>query len=404
MRKNPLSRNLPSLRPDGAERGGRGPGAARAADRAHACDRKHVADRPFAIDPSNTQGFTALGSGVGELPSNQHIKCVVIGGGTGAPMSIRALLSLGVTTSAVVAMADDGGSTGLMRQEARVTPPGDIRKCLAAMAADPEDPLTRAFRMRFSFARNHTLGNLMLAALEDACGDFPQAIQVCEGLLGARGHVYPSTLDHVTLSARTTDGRILDGQAIACHSQTALQRVWLRAEQGLQEAIAPYGPAVRAIEEANLIVLGPGSLFTSIIPNLLVPGIVDAIARSRGKVLFVCGLADVQGETSGLSAKEHLEALYRHGMEGLIDYMLVHTDRELRPDDGDDPFALEPQIQTESVNPVRITYKDAVAIQKAGPTLVARNLCDPASPVWHSPAALRDAMEGVMRLCRLPLR
>ena len=394
MPKKPLSGlSLPFARPDGSDQ----------AHQHRPTPQKHVADRPFATDPSNTQGFTALGA-AGHDQRNQHIRCVVIGGGTGAPMSIRALLSLGVTTSAVVAMADDGGSTGLMRQEARVTPPGDIRKCLAAMAADPEDPLTRAFKMRFSFALNHTLGNLMLAALEDACNSFPEAIDVCERLLSARGHVYPSTLDHVTLSARTADGAVLDGQAIACHSQTALDRVWLKSEQGLQEAIAPYAPAVRAIEEADLVVLGPGSLFTSIIPNLLVPGIVDAIARSRGKVLFVCGLADVQGETSGLSAKEHLEALYRHGMEGLVDYMLVHSDRELRPDAPQDPFGEAAPEQPQGVSRVRISYEDAVAIQKSGPVVVARSLCDSRRPTWHDPQALQDALRGVMTLCRLPLR
>ncbi|MDO4501980.1 MAG: YvcK family protein [Coriobacteriia bacterium] len=364
-----------------------------------------MADRPFALDPSNTQAFTALGA-EGADDRNAHLRCVVIGGGTGAPMSIRALLSLGVTTSAVVAMADDGGSTGLMRQEARVTPPGDIRKCLAAMAANPDDPLTRAFKTRFSFARNHTLGNLMLAALEDASTGFPEAVSICERLLDCRGHVYPSTLDHVTLSARTKDGHVLDGQAIACHSQTALERVWLKPEEGAQDAIRPYGPAVRAILDADLVVLGPGSLFTSIIPNLLVPGMADAIAQSKAKVLFVCGLADVQGETWGLSAKEHLQALYAHGMEGLVDYMLVHCDHELRPenDDAAARAAADGQPTGEQVPPVRISYQDAVDIQKAGPVLLARNLCDPGSPTWHSPAALRDAIQEVMTLCRLPLR
>ena len=114
---------------------------------------------------------------------------------------------MGVETSAVVAMADDGGSTGILRERAGVTPPGDICKCICAMAADPEDPLTRAFKYRFPFADNHTLGNLMLSALEDATGEFPQAVQICERLLNARGHGYPSTLDRGSLVARTRDGR-----------------------------------------------------------------------------------------------------------------------------------------------------------------------------------------------------
>ena len=130
-------------------------------------------------------------------------RAVVVGGGTGAPMSIRCLLSLNCQVNAVVAMADDGGSTGELRKQAGVTPPGDVRKCLAAFAAHPEDTFAQAFKYRFPFADNHALGNLLLAALEDASGSFPEAIEICEHLLQARGHVLPSTLTHVELAART---------------------------------------------------------------------------------------------------------------------------------------------------------------------------------------------------------
>ena len=145
--------------------------------------------RPFSHDPSATAAFAALRESQPVVARDERLRVVVIGGGTGAPVSIRTLLSMGLDTSAVVAMADDGGSTGILREEADVTPPGDVRKCIAAMAADPNDPLTKAFKYRFSFARNHTLGNLMLSALEDAAGSFPEAISICERLLDARGHV-----------------------------------------------------------------------------------------------------------------------------------------------------------------------------------------------------------------------
>ncbi len=319
---------------------------------------------------------------------DERLRAVVIGGGTGAPVSIRTLLSMGVETSAVVAMADDGGSTGILREEADVTPPGDVRKCIAAMAADPNDPLTRAFKYRFSFARNHTLGNLMLSALEDAAGSFPEAIAICERLLDARGHVYPSTLDRVTLVARTRDGRELEGQAVACHSRTALERVRLRADaRG-----PPYQPALEAIREADLIVLGPGSLFTSIIPNLLVPGVVDAIRASQGCTLFVCSLADMQGETWGLTAREHVEALMDHGMRGLIDYVLVHTPgpaaprqprhRRVQRRDGRRArarlhFRPRRPVLSGRIRPVPISYHDVQAIQEQGPVVIARNLVDP---------------------------
>jgi uncharacterized cofD-like protein len=367
----------------------------------------------FRVDPAATAAFSALKSALpnlGGLDADERaLRAVVIGGGTGAPVSIRTLLSLGVTTSAVVAMADDGGSTG----EADATPPGDIRKCLVAFAKDPTDPLVRALKYRFAVARDHALGNLLLTALEDACGSFPEAIAVCERLVDAQGHVYPSTLDHVVLSARTCDGRVLDGQAVACHSRTALESVWLAGEDG--RAPRPFEPALQAIREADLIVLGPGSLFTSIIPNLLIPGVVDAIRESRGRVLFVCALADVQGETWGLTAREHFEALAAHGMEGLVDYMLVHSKVPLRAESpATGSFAAISGADLEhastsdlndtqlirGVRPISISYADMLAIQARGPIVISRNLADPERPTWHSPFALRDAFQNVIRLSR----
>ena len=343
----------------------------------------------FRVDPAATAAFSALRSALPNLrPLDEDaraLKAVVIGGGTGAPVSIRTLLSLGVQTSAVVAMADDGGSTGVLR----------------------------ALKYRFAVARDHALGNLLLAALEDATGSFPEAIAICEKLVDAQGHVYPSTLDHVVLSAQTQDGRILDGQAVACHSKTALAQVWLSAEDGRPPR--PYEPALQAIREADLIVLGPGSLFTSIIPNLLIPGVVEAIRASRGRVLFVCALADVQGETWGLTAREHFEALAAHGMEGLIDYMLVHSKVPLRAESpATGSFAAISGAELEhastsdlnddqlikGVRPISISYADMLAIQSRGPIVISRNLVDAEQPTWHSPFALRDAFQNVIKLSR----
>lgn len=374
----------------------------------------------FSLDPSSTQAFKAIGSLKDHLVHRKDsldpskLKAVVIGGGTGAPVSIRTLLALGVQTSAVVAMADDGGSTGILREEAHVTPPGDVRKCLAAFAADPDDPLTKAFKYRFDFARNHTLGNLMLSALENATSSFPEAIKICGQLLGARGHVYPSTLNNVTLCARTLDGRVLRGQALASHSSTALEQVWLESP----EECLPYMEAIRAIRQADLIVLGPGSLFTSIIPNLLVPGIVDAIAQSHAYTVFVCSLADQQGETWGLSAREHVEALLRHGMRDKLDYALIHSSgkpKKSRFTTGAfeaiaGPASLE-SAMTEmrdgknlparvKIRSVKITQEDIDAIQDQGPVVILRDMKDPLRPTWHDPSALADAFMGVFKLCR----
>lgn len=368
---------------------------------------------PFKQDPSMTAAFQAIKDAEPVVGSAEEAKAVVIGGGTGAPVSIQTLLSMGVETSAVVAMADDGGSTGALREQAHVTPPGDVRKCLVAMAQDSADPLTRAFKYRFEFANNHTLGNLMLSALEDATGSFPEAIRVCEKLLGARGHVYPSTLDNITLCGRTLDGHTIEGQANLSHAGTALDSVWLKD----QNSGTPYPMAIKAICEANLIVLGPGSLFTSIIPNLLVPGVIEAIESSKGRVLFVCGLADMQGETWGLSAEEHVDALINHGMGGLLDYVLIHTEEPLRPGGksaGNFESVVEgPTAATESGNLIRrdgsirtvtISYDSAYRIQEKGPKVIARNLADSFRPTWHDPQKLRDAFTGVLRQCLSPAR
>ncbi|MCL2889129.1 MAG: YvcK family protein, partial [Eggerthellaceae bacterium] len=360
-------------------------------------------------------------------PLAKEVRAVVIGGGTGAPISIITLLSMGIRTNAVVAMADDGGSTGILRQEARVTPPGDVRKCMVAFARNPDDPMTKAFRYRFEFARNHTLGNLMLSALEEATGSFIEAIDICEELLDVRGHVYPSTLELVTLIAKTKSGDYLRGQANASKSKTALERVWLESVQKCR----PCEMAIKAIREADLIVLGPGSLFTSIIPNLLVPGIVEAIESSKGKTLFVCSLADMQGETAGMSAREHVEALLEHGMRGRLDFALIHrpsqamarasakasrlsTDSKAMksatratrefPAKGQAsaPAGISGAIKPEIV-PVFISSKDMQAIEAQGPRVLVRNLVDRNRPTWHDPHALKDAFREVLKLCRLPL-
>lgn len=367
---------------------------------------------PFKYDPSSTAAFQSIRDASPVVGSAQELKAVVIGGGTGAPASIQTLLSLGLQTSAVVSMADDGGSTGILRERAHVSPPGDIRKCLVAFAEDPDAPYVRAFKYRFDFANNHTLGNLTLSALEEATGSFPEAIRICERMLSARGHVYPSTLDNITLCGKTRDGRSIEGQADLSHSHTALQEVWLKDDKA-----TPYPEAIKAICEADLIVLGPGSLFTSIIPNLLVPGVLDAIRSSRGTTLFVCSLADMQGETWGLSAEEHVDALLSHGMDGLLDYCLVHAPKPLRPG-GTLPGNFEAITEGAStatettevkplgtaIRPVAISYDSAHRIQSKGPTLIARNLVDPLRPTWHDPQALREAFTGVLKACHsLPM-
>lgn len=339
-----------------------------------------IVGKPFSHDPSATAAFAALPEAAADERPDHKVRAVVIGGGTGAPVSIRTLLSMGIETSAVVVMADDGGSTGILRDQAGATTPGDIRKCITAMAADADDPLTKAFKVRFGFAENHTLGNLMLSALEVTGSGFPEAIEICERLLSARGKVYPSTLDRVTLVSKTRDGRTLEGQAVACHSRTALKKVALKAPG----PITAYAPALKAIRDADLVVLGPGSLFTSIVSCLIVPGVIDAIAASKADVVFVCSLADQQGETRGMTVGQHYGALIDHGMAGLIDYMLMH---DVSADSG---------LAPDAVRRLPCADGDMAGIENAGTRILLRDLADAERPSWHDPAKLRHAFSEVL--------
>ncbi|NTU88364.1 MAG: YvcK family protein [Actinobacteria bacterium] len=332
---------------------------------------------------------------------------VVIGGGTGAPISIRALLDLGLDVSAVVAMADDGGSTGILRERAGAIPPGDIRKCLVAMARNPKDPFVRAFQYRFDYAQNHALGNLILTALADTSSSFPEAIAVCEELLDTRGHVYPSTLDRVVLEGETRDGRRLYGQAKVSRSDCAVSNVDL-----VPADAKPYEPALQALRNADLIVLGPGSLFTSIIPTLLVPGVIEAITESRAKTVFVCSLADMQGETWGLNCAEHVEALLSHGMQGLLDFVLIHSDFSAPPAAGSDTQRFA-RITGEDITPTLKDgrMKDGIKrlpvnaelidrIERMGPHVIMHDFVDPKRLTWHSPDVLQEAFREVLGSCR----
>lgn len=351
---------------------------------------------PFKYDPSMTASFKAI-SDEAPKPDFQKLRAVVIGGGTGTNSSIRTLLSMGLQVSAVVAMADDGGSTGIIREEAHVTPPGDVRKCIGAMAADQDDPLTHAFKYRFEFARNHTLGNLMLSALEHETGSFPQAIAICEQLLHARGHTYPSTLDNVYLSAFDVKGNLIEGQANASHSKYALRKVWLDSAGGCH----PYDKALQALRQADVIVLGPGSLFTSIIPNLLVPGVTQAIRESGAFTLFICSIADVQGETRGMRARDYVKALIDHGMDGLLDYVLLHSSSPLGPE-SETNERLAVLGGTHSAKPVAVSFEDVRWIESTGAGVQVRNFHNPKTPLWHNPRALRQALTEIFERCLSP--
>jgi uncharacterized cofD-like protein len=277
-------------------------------------------------------------------------------------------------------MADDGGSSGHLRREIGMLPPGDARNCLAAMAADPEGAAARLFSYRFPLGEGlagHALGNLVIAALADIEGSFPAALDAAGRLLGARGRVVPSTLDDVVLIAEDVDGNRVVGQSKV--AQSAAPIAWVRYASS--RPARAYAPAAESIESADLVVIGPGSLFTSILPNFLVEGIDDALCSTRGRVVYVCNVANQRGETNGMDAADHVDALVRHGLGGAIDVALLH-------DDGGHP--LPPEF-----DPVAAGPDVRARIAAHGIACVVRDLTDPDDPRHHCTEKLRRALEEV---------
>ncbi len=269
------------------------------------------------------------------LSAHAPLRIVAIGGGTGLSTVLKGLkryaasyqretpLSPPVEITAVVTVTDDGGSSGRLRREFDILPPGDIRNCMAALAED-ESLMTQLFQYRFDSGRGlkgHSFGNLFLAALTHMTGDFARAVRLSSEVLAINGRIFPSTAENVTLRAQLENGRMVDGETRISRSESPIRSL------ELQPATAkPLAETIQAIREADLITMGPGSLFTSLIPNLLVKGIPAAIQRSPAiKACFV-NLMWQPGETTGMSASDHIAAIQRHAGRRLIDYAIVNTD------------------------------------------------------------------------------
>jgi uncharacterized cofD-like protein len=254
-------------------------------------------------------------------------KIVAIGGGTGLPMLLRGLKEHTSNLTAIVTVADDGGSSGKLRRDLGVLPPGDFRNNIAALARD-EGLMTQLFQYRFGEGglEGHSFGNLFITALSSVTGSFEQALIESSRVLNIRGQVLPSTLEDVTLmadlrEAETNSTRRVAGESAIPEVPGTIERVFL------QPANAPaYPDAVRAILAADLIIIGPGSLFTSILPNLLVHGIAEAVHRSRALCVYVCNVATQRGETDGYDVVDHVWAIERHVGKKLFD-VVVANDR-----------------------------------------------------------------------------
>jgi uncharacterized cofD-like protein len=258
------------------------------------------------------------------------MKVTGLGGGHGLAVTLQAALLFADEVSAVVTVADDGGSSGRLTRDLGIPPPGDIRNCLVALA--DEVPLAQAYQHRFreGALAGHTLGNLLIAALTEMSGDFTAAVGRAGELVAARGHVFPATTEVVSLRAQV-DGDVVEGQVAVAQTASPIQAVFLSPPDPVAEPCA-----VEAIREADQVVLGPGSLFTSLIATVMVPGIRRALTATSARRVFVCNSRTQAGETTGLNASAHLESLLAHAGPHAVDTVVVQS-----PEVADDGVVLD---------------------------------------------------------------
>ena len=289
-------------------------------------------------------------------------KIAAVGGGTGLSTILRGLKHYSANVSAIVTVADDGGSSGRLRREIGVLPPGDIRNCLAALA-DEEKLLTELFQYRFQAGdglSGHSFGNLFLTAMSEVTGDLERAIAASSKVLAIRGRVLPATLSDVCLWAKLADGRLVEGESNITEAGGQITEI------GCFPPAPPALPAaIRAIKNAELIIIGPGSLYTSVIPNLLVPEIREAIARARVPRIYICNIMTQPGETDGYTVADHIRAIDNVCGKRIFDGVLVQKKQPSAK-------SLERYAQEHS-HPVFIDREDII---KTGRQLVMANVMD----------------------------
>jgi uncharacterized cofD-like protein len=263
---------------------------------------------------------------------NGGLNLVAIGGGTGLSTLLAGLKGLVGkqdrtdcwinSLSAIVTVSDDGGSSGRLREELQMLPPGDIRNCMIALSED-STLLSRLFRHRFrgkGELGGHSFGNLFLAALTEVTGDFVEAVRLSSEVLASKGHIYPATINDVRLVAEMEDGTIVRGESLISAGKSRIRTLRLEPEHCL-----PLPEALAAIRSADVITIGPGSLYTSILPNLLVAKVASAIGHSNATKIFISNLMTQPGETDGYSAREHLEVVTRYAPDIKFDFVIVNS-------------------------------------------------------------------------------
>lgn len=308
-------------------------------------------------------------------------RMVVVGGGTGLSTLLRGLKAYSSHLTAVVTVFDDGGSSGRLRRELGILPPGDIRDCLVALA-ESEPLMTRLFEYRFQGGAldGHAFGNLFIASLAGVTGDLENAVKETSKVLNIRGRVLPSAVEDVMLVAEFADGTVVEGE-----SQIPRARKRIRAVRLKPTDVAPLPEVLQAIAEAELIVLGPGSLYTSVLPNLLVRGVAGAIRSSGALCLYVCNVMTQPGETDGFTASDHVRALLAQVGRGLFSHVLVNTQRPRSR-------ALLTRYEAEGAVPVQA---DLDRVRQLGIEPVGLDLISEEDVVRHDPGRLAGA---IMRL------
>ena len=316
-------------------------------------------------------------------------KVVVIGGGTGLSVMLRGLKAKTYNLTAVVTVADDGGSTGRIRQDLDIIAPGDLRNCLVALA-DKEGLMEKLFAHRFGGSGNltgHSFGNLFIAALIEVLGDVEEAMDATSKVLRVRGKVIPSSAEKIRLNAEMTDGRIVEGESQIPHAHGKIKRVFTTPEH--PKAIQS---AVRAIQEADAIVLGPGSLYTSIMPNLCVPDIVQAVRTSKAPKIYICNVMTQPGETDDYTVSDHVKAINRQAGGRVIDFVIANN--------GDvDPDVLQRYVATGS-HSVIIDKKE---VSQAGATLILSDLINKENSATHDTKKLANVLFDLINALRTDL-
>lgn len=313
-------------------------------------------------------------------------KIVTIGGGTGNSILLRGVKNFTSNITTIVTVADDGGGSGVLREDLGMLPPGDIRNCLVALA-NTEPIMEKLINYRFSNGqlKGQSLGNLLIAAMNDICGDFNEAIKEISNVLAITGKVLPMTLDNVKLFAELEDGSTIEGESnitfLNRKNGGKIKRVYTSPK-----LILPLKESIDSIMDADIVLLGPGSLYTSIIPNLLVTDISQALKETKAEVVYILNIMTQPGETNGYSVTDHVAAIIDHANSNIIDKIVVNS-KEV------DKYAKYRYKSIENSTPIYLTDEDCEDMKELGIEIIEADICDISYDyIVHDPNKLMKAI------------